>query len=340
MRFARLRDARPVGRAVAFFVAAGLALAVLLGFSGDLHPAFDALGQFRAHASLALAVVALALFAVRQAAGALAALFVAVLGLWSALPFMLPQRSVAETSPDTPRYTLLQMNLRFDAPDPGAALSLIATSRPDVVTLQEVTPPWFDALERIAPAYPHRFYCRPPFVPGNVAILSRRPFLEGEAGRGTLRTVCEERDAFAAKTIDFNGMPVTVATPHLRWPWPGRQPRMVAALEPVFGRLGDPLIVAGDFNAAPWTAAVRRLARASRTRVLAGIGPTWIASLLPPSLAATIGLPIDNVLVSDGIEVLDVRTTGPTTSDHLPVLVTFTMRFALPEEPDVLSAGR
>lgn len=327
-------------RSIMLLAAGGLVSAVVLGFFGGWLAVFDTLAQFRAHASVALVAVAPALFASRLPSAALAALATAALGLYSVMPFMLPATPSGESAAGAPRYTLLQMNLRYDAPDLGPALGLIARQTPDVVAAEEVTDEWRDAFGRLSAAYPYQFYCKAPFYRGDTAILSRRPFLEDETGRPPGKTICDERNKLSAKTIDFNGLSVTVGVQHLRWPWPASQPKMVDALEPVLAGLEDPLIVAGDFNSAPWTASVRRYAEASRTRVLAGIGATWIVQFLPPTLARYIGLPIDNVLVSDGVQVLRVETLPPTSSDHLPVLVTFTLRFALPEEPEVRSAGR
>jgi endonuclease/exonuclease/phosphatase (EEP) superfamily protein YafD len=336
-----LRSRPRAPAALALAAGAGLAAAVVLGFFGDFLPALDTLGQFRAHASAALAVLGLGFLAARQSTPAFGAFAVAALGLYSAMPFVVPTGAgAASAAPGAPRYTLLQMNLRYDAPDRSRALSLIAETKPDVVTAQEVTPEWKADLEKLGSAYPYRFYCAEPFIDGDTAILSRRPFDESADGRPGGRTLCHETMRLAAKTVDFNGLPVTIGAQHLDWPWPWRQPRMLEELAPTLAALRDPVILAGDFNATPWSSTVRRYASASRTRVLAGIGPTWIANLVPPSLARWIGLPIDNVLVSDGIEVLGVRTLAPTASDHLPVLVTFTMRFAMPEEPEVQSVAR
>lgn len=322
------------------FLAAGLAAAIVAGFLGDVLPAFDTVGQFRAHLSLALAVLAVVLLFARQGRAGFGALAVAALGLYSVQPFVLPTGiAAANAAPGAPRYTLLQMNLRFDAPDRTRALGVIAERRPDVVTAQEMTPEWKADFERLRGAYPYQFYCAEPLDRGDTAILSRRPFDESAAGRAGGRALCSDDRQLAARTVDFNGLPVTIGSQHLGWPWPWHQQRKLERIGPMLATLRDPVIVAGDFNSAPWSASVRRYAAASHTRVLAGIGPTWIASLLPPALARSIGLPIDNVLVSDGIEVLGVERLAPTTSDHMPVLVTFTMRFAVPEEPEVRSAA-
>lgn len=320
--------------ALALFLAFGLGFGIVAGFFGDRVYLFDTMAQFRGHAAVALALVTLVLVWARLYAAALAATSAAALGLVTVLPFFLPMAPAGPALPGMPRYTLLQMNLRYDAPDKSQTLRLIGSRLPDVVTVQEMTGQWERAFATLIDRYPYQYFCAYPEHDGDAGILSRRPFAEGDPG------VCDPFGAFAAKRIDFNGTQVVIGSQHLRWPWPGRQWRQVAALGPKLAGLGDPLIIAGDFNSAPWTASVRAMAAASDTRIIPGIGPTWFSKLLPSFLARSIGLPIDNVLASDGIEIVSVERTEATTSDHLPLLVTFTPRFARPQEPAVQTVAR
>ncbi|BDA83745.1 endonuclease/exonuclease/phosphatase [Aureimonas sp. SA4125] len=319
---------------LALALAVALGFGILAGFFGDRVYLFDTMAQFRAHASVAILVVAGFLVWTRLFAAALASICAGGLGLATVLPFLLPLPQDGTALPGSPRYTLLQMNLRFDAPDKAAALRLIGERLPDVVTVQEMTGSWERAFAGILDRYPYQYFCAYPEHDGDAGILSRRPFAEGDAG------VCDPFGAFAAKRIDFNGTQVVIGSQHLRWPWPGRQWRQVKALAPKLAGLGDPLIIAGDFNSAPWTASMRAMAAASNTRVIPGIGPTWFLEFMPSFFARTIGLPIDNVLASDGISILSVERTEATTSEHLPVLVTFTPRFARPQEPAVQTVAR
>jgi endonuclease/exonuclease/phosphatase (EEP) superfamily protein YafD len=320
--------------ALALLFAFGLGFGIVAGFFGDRVYLFDTMAQFRAHAAVALVLVTLILVWAKLYAAALAATSAAALGLVTVLPFFLPMPPTEPALPGMPRYTLLQMNLRYDAPDKSQTLRLIGSRLPDVVTVQEMTGQWEQAFATLIDRYPYQYFCAYPDHDGDAGILSRRPFAEGDAG------VCDPFGAFAAKRIDFNGTQVVIGSQHLRWPWPGRQWRQVAALAPKLAGLGDPLIIAGDFNSAPWTASVRAMAAASDTRIIPGIGPTWFSKLLPSFLARSIGLPIDNVLASDGIEILSVERTEATTSDHLPLFVTFTPRFARPQEPAVQTVAR
>lgn len=318
----------------AALVAAGFAtaFAVVAGYFGASLPLLDTLGQFRAHLAAALVLLALALVLRRFYMAAFAAALAAALGLSSTLPLVLPQSEAAGVLPPSmPRYSLLQMNLRFDTEDKQQAIQRILDLDPDVVTLQEMTVSWQAALETIRDRYPHQSYCSPGDLMGDVAILSRRPFVEGA------RAVCEPKASFEARVVDFDGHPVTIGTQHLRWPYPGVQWGQIERIAPVLGRMTTPLMIGGDFNTAPWSAAIRVYASAAALRVVAGIGPTYAPAFMPDSFRRSLGLPIDQVLVSNEILVLSATRPEATPSDHSPVFVRFAIPFPKSAEPEVQS---
>lgn len=297
--------------------AAAISIPLVLGFLGALHPAFDSFSHFRIHiaATLALAGALMLLFRGWRLNGTVAlALAVAAVVATLGLPF---GGLGAQASGETPRYRLLQMNLRFDNPQPEAVLSTIGEVRPDVITLNEISDMWREKLALLEAAYPYRIICPQPSYIGGVGILSRRPF----AGEPR----CEDRGAMAVAQVDFGGETIDVATLHLGWPWPFEQPWQLPHVEPTLAQLGDTAIIAGDLNAVPWSQTARRISQATGARILRGIGPTWLDYALPDALRPLIGLPIDNVLVKGGVIPLSVHTLDEAGSDHLPVLLEFSV---------------
>ena len=186
-------------------------------------------------------------------------------------------------------YSLLQMNLRYDNPTPKKVLSLIGRTNPDVITLDEVSAMWTTELGYISSAYPYRILCPYPNGIFGVALLSRRPFAAGTEPR------CEPRGAMAIATVDFGGIGVDVAAIHLSWPWPREQYWQIGELAQSLSSLGETAIMAGDCNAVPWSAAVRRVASLGGLTVMPSAGPTWIYIKLPDFLRRFAGLPIDQV---------------------------------------------
>ena len=323
----RPSDRRRVSRALAQALALAAALAFASGYFGDIVPFFDTLAHFRAHLAVLLLLAGLALLVIRPVTAGLAAIILGAFGLFSVYPAMLPAASLASAPGGTARYTLLQMNLRWSATDRTAAIRLIGELSPDVVTLQEARKEWRPLLQSLSARYPYRFDCTGPRAYFDVVILSRRPFASDDPGD------CDRPGTFASRTVDFNGQALTIATQHLTWPWPGRQWRQLGQLQDRLRRLrrlGTPVLIAGDFNAAPWSAALRTYAAASGTDIVPNVGPSWFFQPFTRRLAPYAGLPIDNILASPGIDILGVARQPATGSDHLPLLVTFGVDSALP----------
>ncbi len=307
---------------LAFLAMTALSAALLAGFFGMLHPAFDSFAHFRIHLSVLVALVALPLLASSFRLQAAAALLFAVACLAttaSALPRLWPQPAVAKPA-DRMVYSLLQMNLRFNNPTPKKVLSLIGRTNPDVITLDEVSGMWTTELGYITSAYPYRILCPYPNGMFGVALLSRRPFATGTTPR------CEPRGAMATATIDFGGTDVDVAAIHLSWPWPKEQYWQIGELAEPLAGLGQTAIMAGDCNAVPWSAAVRRVAALGGLTLMPSAGPTWIHRTLPDFLRRYAGLPIDQVFSKGGLTILSSTRLEDTGSDHLPVLVEFSVR--------------
>lgn len=305
------------------------------GFLGRVHPAFDAFSHFRVHAAAALALIGGGLLAFR--AYRLVGLGALALGMAIAAVTLSPigdgnlldMRAQASAIEGGARYRLLQINVLYDNASPEKVLSTIGRTSPDVVTLDEVPVRWQEKLDLIKAAYPYRILCPPPSRIGGVAILSRRPFEAGTQAR------CYDRGSMAIASVDFGGRPVKIVALHLGWPWPFDQPHQLKDIAPILEtRLPGDTLLAGDFNAAPWSQTVRRVAEAGRLKILRGIGPTWLDERLPDMLRKTVGLPIDNVLVRGDLTLTPPRRLDFVGSDHLPVLVEFRLK------PKVQSAER
>ena len=306
-----------------------LSLPLVGGFFGSWHPAFDSLAHFRVHLAAVLMSAALplvlssfriqALAALALGAGAIAT----VAGPYAPAGAGTARAALHADGPQRAVYRLLQMNLRFDNSDPGSVLSLIGRERPDVITLEEVSDIWREKLALLDSAYPYRVVCPSSNGVGGVAILSRRPLGNGSEGN------CQRDGSLAMMTVDFGGQEVGIGALHLHWPWPFDQSQQIDGLATPLGSIGETALLAGDLNAVSWSAAVARVAQAGTMTLVPGIGPTWLHHSLPDALRPA-GLPIDHVFAKGGVIVHSARTLEPAGSDHLPVLVEFSL---LPMEP-------
>lgn len=308
-----------------------LSLPLVGGFFGRLHPAFDSLAHFRVHLATLLVLAALPLLLARSfrwqglTAAALGGAAILTATGTSFPPSPEPVQAALRPKDEiAPVYRLMQLNLRFDNPEPGKVLSLIGRVRPDVVTLNEVSEMWSEKLALLARAYPYRILCEMDNRAGGVAILSIRPFAEEDTDGG-----CHEGGTFAVEAVDLGGRLVDIGALHLHWPWPFDQLRQIDDMAPLLASMAETAILAGDTNATPWSAASARIADAAGMTSAGPIRPTWLYRRLPEFLRFA-GLPIDRIFTKGDVIVHSVATLEAVGSDHLPVLVEFSLRAAGP----------
>lgn len=307
---------------------------LVLGFFGAIHPAFDAFAHFRLHLAVLMAISAIpALFLGLWREG-LMAIVLALTALATVL-VPTPAPSVeAETPAQSaepivqPQYKLLQLNLRYDNRNPADVIRLIARETPDVITLQEVSDSWRPKLKAIEARYPYNLYCPSTKLIGGIAILSRRPFALGT------KPQCVGNSLVGLARIDFGGRSALIAALHLGWPWPYEQAENVAEMRPYFERLQEPMIVAGDFNATPWSQTLKNITETSKTRSVEGVRPSWFVSGTLAHAAQWVGLPLDHILISERISAIRVETLEPVGSDHLPLLLRFSISGVDDSGPD------
>lgn len=188
----------------------------------------------------------------------------------------------------------------------------------DFVVLQEVTKDWHDALRDIMANY----HCSAaePFPGGfGVLVLSRVPIERTEVARSGAAVLPS-----LIIRVRLNGRLVTVIGLHPRSPTsPARTRRrnwQLDALARVVRRQEGPVLVLGDLNTTSWSGAFQDFLRATRLRDSRqgfGLQPTW------PAPAPMIS--IDHCLVSSEVIVHRRRVGRRIGSDHLPIVVDFSL---------------
>ncbi len=96
----------------------------------------------------------------------------------------------------------------------------------------------------------------------------------------------------------------------------------VVVLQELGPRAGH-VIVAGDFNATPWSLELRRFAEDAEVNIVPGFRPSWPARLSLPHVPFRVSLPqlpIDHVFVTAGMAVVEIRRGPKVGSDHLPIV--------------------
>jgi endonuclease/exonuclease/phosphatase (EEP) superfamily protein YafD len=274
-------------------------------------PLSDSLSHFRAHFIAILSVISVGFLLLRswKALGVtIAAAVIGALSIYPAWPFLSPHDAL------TKPLKLIQFNTLFSNPTPERSLEWIKAQAPDFVMMQEVSSTTMAIYDGLAKDLPYGAFCKFVKVHG-VALRSKFPVID----QG-----CVQDEGLVWVRADVNGRQISLASLHLHWPYPFRQWQQIGKLESVLKSIPRPVILTGDFNAAPWSEAVSRVAVATETKVVPGFRLTLP---LGEGLVAPVpSLPIDHVLLPEGTAVGEIWVGPAVGSDHLPVVGVFELK--------------
>ncbi len=285
------------------------AVATGLGFLGEAWWGFDMLANFRMQyaAILIVAAASLAYTPWRPVAALLAV--AAAANVWLLLPFFLgtPQPAAGDA-----RLEIVTFNTQLL--DPVVNMAWILDQDADVILLFESSRRAEAHLADLRTGYVVTSGIRTDRNYG-VTVLSRQP----------IRLVNLPTSSAAGASVRFEvglgDVDVAVYAVHVASPTSAqRTDDRNRDLEAIGRRIAGermPVIVAGDLNSTPWTHGFALLAERAdlvNSQRGNGIGATWPAHLWWP-----VRIPLDHVLHTDDLTVVE-REVGPVTrSDHQPV---------------------
>ena len=290
---------------------ATLALAgVVLGYGGPFLHGLDVLGHFRLHllfVAAGLALVALMLRKRSAAWRATAAMVIAVAGL---SPLWERPAAVAEG----PTISVLTANLHHFNPRGDDMLAALRAADADILVTNETTKSTLAGAHPLSLTYPYRVALSTRGHILRTVIWSKYPMRDG-----TLFLEDRVEPTGAAAIVQLpNGREISVLGLHLAHAFPGNQDRQILALERIAATLPRPMIMLGDFNASPWSHALRRIERLTGTRRIPGFRVTWHGAYPSPigPIPALMGHAIDHVLLSPGMSADGVQVVEIPGSDH------------------------
>lgn len=241
---------------------------------------------------------------------------------------MQPLYQCYEPVPDKSDLTMVHINLWGGRNNDRESLfKQIAPEDPDVIVVSELEGSWYRTLAaRLGSKYP--YVSSHPYNAG-VGIYSKYPILKPE-----LRIEPVEHRARLLCQLDVKGhKPVGLMLVHPTVPimpksrFDARNRELTELYPAEIKTLGDEQILLGDLNCTPWSPYFDKLLANGHLKDSErgfGYTPSWPTKMflfvpLRPFL------PIDHVLVSQGIVVKERRLLGEVGSDHLPVLVRLTL---------------
>lgn len=200
-----------------------------------------------------------------------------------------------------PSLSVASFNLNLDNHQAPGLDNWVASEGPDVLALFEVTPQHAPLIERLKGSLRYVIKQQQDDQFG-VAVLSRIPF------DGAQVKTHKGSNPYIEAKIKIHGTPVLLRAIH---PMPpisesdrAKRDELISA---VAQRGYEPLLILGDFNASPWTLAMRELSNKGIKR----------ATSLQPTHTLYGGLPIDHILATEAHwQVVSAGTGGDFGSDH------------------------
>ncbi|KAJ54585.1 hypothetical protein ACMU_17925 [Actibacterium mucosum KCTC 23349] len=264
------------------------------GFLGAVHPVGDSLAAFRM--PLCVTAGVLLLLTCRRVWILRIGVPLSVACAWSALPYFAGASLMGQ-----PVLRIYQKNMLWNAQDRSALFADFVSSGADVLTLQEVNARNLASLEVLKDRFPHQLHCDFRFV-GGTMVMSRLPIVQ------TLP--CS--DGMSAAQVQTPAGPVWVIALHVSWPYPHPQQAHVLRLMSAVAQVEGPVVVAGDFNMAPWGRQIGRLfQQLNVSRITPARGTYALFGFVP--------LPLDHVHSTLSGELVSVRPKMG--ADHRGLLV-------------------
>jgi endonuclease/exonuclease/phosphatase (EEP) superfamily protein YafD len=248
--------------------------------------------------------------------------------VWTAVACAVVAINIAQTWPPSTApvsavgkpLKLISVNVKTSNRDFDRLLALARAEKPDLLLVIETDSGWVAALESLRDQLPH-VVARARDDNFGLVLLSRVPFDEAK--------VIEIPEPTIVGRVTHDGRSFTVIGTHplppVRSGPSGRRNTQLQELAGIAREEENSLIVAGDLNVSPWSPHFRELIRESGlrdSRAGFGVQATW------PSFFPLLGTPIDHVLISPDLAVID-RSVGPDIgSDHFPVVAAVAFRRA------------
>ena len=330
-----------LGRLFVLLAVAALAAAALLAELGGLWWFADLFSHFRFFYLAGAAVALLVAILVAPRWRALLVIAGAAPHIWaiSAYP-VAPWTTQSDTGQ---RLRVASANVLYGNRRIGESIAYLQRARADIICLQEVVAERAKVIAAFAKSHPHH---GPSGSRGDTLLLSRFPILHqrtelpGEfLRRRGIRPVSDGYLYHIAQLRTPPG-PVTVACIH---PLPPLRPARAAQHAVLFQALviearaaraaGRPMMIAGDFNATPYSTRLRALLNHSGLRLA---GPrwtwpwTWPAGGAPAMVIRPLigigpgigpGIPIDHIAVSRRFALSGYRKGPALGADHHPIIV-------------------
>ncbi len=260
--------------------------------------------------SLQLLGVVVALIVVASACRmkwtALLGLGLAIVLGWRIYPHIAPPEQRV-----TPALTWLVANVLTSNPNRDELLALIQERKPDIVGLVETDAAWLDDLDGPLREYSYRIL-HPRDDNFGMALYSRKPLVNPQVQDSSAVPTIAATVKMDAREID---LVLVHVLPPVSKSYTNTRNEQLARMGALGVSSERGLVVAGDFNATPYSAAFRHSFSRDHFRRLGGVSGTF-----PAGMPGIFRIPIDHVLISGAVQGRQ-EIERPIGSDHLPFVI-------------------
>lgn len=255
-------------------------------------------------------------------------------------PWYLPSFTPATTSIP---YRVISTNLNVANSNAAATLELIEQEQPDLAVFIEVNDEMATQLDALKASLPFSSNQLTQYQPGAV-VYSKHPLSDFAIQKFNTNNAVN-----LTMTIQVGALPIALIAVH---PFPPINTTLLQMRNTAFEAIStyvqkqnaqqqkNPVLMIGDFNVTMWSPYYKKLEQQTglnNSRKHFGVLPSWpanMANYFNPAfswLSPLIQIPIDHCLASDALNVTDMRIASDVGSDHLPIVVDF----SLPQEAGV-----
>ena len=278
------------------------------------HWSFELMTHFTVHSMLGAIVFAVLLSLFRKWKLTAVAILILSLNASQVCPYLVTGTQAAT---DHGGLKVLVSNVHTSNVQHPLLKDMISDEQPDFVVLLEVNDLWSSQLEPLRDEYPH-VVKRIRNDNFGIAVFSRLPLEESR-----ILEFGDSRVPSIVSRVQVDGTTTTLIATHPLPPvgasYAATRDAHMEALATFVSACDGHVVVMGDLNTTPWSPCFLdflEVSGLSDPRRGCGILPTW------PGEYSRIGIPIDHVLVSSGIEVTDLRVCDSIGSDHRPLTAT------------------
>jgi len=212
--------------------------------------------------------------------------------------------------PSAQRVRIYTQNLHFSHKPSNWTRNALSWIQADILVFQEINSAVFSTFKSIEGAFPYRVFVESPKdAKEQLAILSSQPITEHRVFKPSPGSM----PALFARVVLSDGISAWLVVVHARNPVKSKgkiaRDYFLERLADEINQLQGPVIIAGDFNATPYTPPYRSFVENARVAEACLTPGTF------PKASKGLGLPIDHILVRGGT-ITNLKSSRIFGSDH------------------------